>query len=87
GVIERKHYDVQESLLKAANGDEHHWSPSAHTVFWAEQVTHRRSTGASPYFLSHGVHPLLPLDVEEATFLLPPPTSVLTTTDLLARRA
>ncbi|KAJ3978542.1 hypothetical protein F5890DRAFT_1422530, partial [Lentinula detonsa] len=43
--------------------------------------------GASPYFLSHGVHPLLPLDVEEATFLLPPPTSVLTTTDLLARRA
>ncbi|KAJ3978467.1 hypothetical protein F5890DRAFT_1371709, partial [Lentinula detonsa] len=87
GVIERKHYDVCKSLLKAANGDEHHWPPTAHSVFWAEHVTHCRSTGASPYFLSHGVHPLLPLNVEEATFLLPPPDSVLTTTDLLARHA
>ncbi|KAJ3884455.1 hypothetical protein GG344DRAFT_34257, partial [Lentinula edodes] len=43
--------------------------------------------GASPYFLSHGCHPLLPLDIEEATYLLPPPDSVLSTEDLLSRRA
>ena len=32
-------------------------------------------------------NPLTPLDIIEATYLLPPPTSVLSTTDLIARRA
>lgn len=87
GVIERKHYDVRKSLIKAAKGDANSWSPTTHSVYWAERVTARRSTGASPYFLSHGCHPLLPLDIEEATYLLSPPESVLSTEDLLSRRA
>lgn len=56
-------------------------------MFWAERVTVRRSVGSSPYFLAHGVLPTLPIDLEEATYLLPPPDSVLSTTDLLAQRA
>lgn len=87
GVIERKHYNVRESLIKAADRDLSKWSPVAHSVFWAERVTVRCSVGSSPYFLAHGVLPTLPIDLEEATYLLPPPNSVLTTTDLLARRA
>jgi len=87
GVIERKHYDVRESLIKAADGDSSKWSPSAHSIFWDERVTVCHSLGASPYFLAHGVHPTLPIDLEEATYLIPPPNSTLSTTDLIARRA
>jgi hypothetical protein len=43
--------------------------------------------GCSPYFAATGTHPLLPIDIAEANYLLPPPDSVLSTTDLVARRA
>jgi hypothetical protein len=43
--------------------------------------------GCSPYFAATGTHPLIPLDITEATYLQPPPDSVLSTTDLLTRRA
>jgi hypothetical protein len=43
--------------------------------------------GISPYFALIGTHPLIPLDIIEATYLLPPLTSILSTTDLIARQA
>ena len=43
--------------------------------------------GCSPYFVVTGTHPLIPLDIVEANYLLPPPGSMLSTTDLIARRA
>ncbi|KIM85896.1 hypothetical protein PILCRDRAFT_5010 [Piloderma croceum F 1598] len=43
--------------------------------------------GCSPYFAATGTHPILPLDIAEATYLLPPPTLTLSTTDLIAIRA
>jgi hypothetical protein len=43
--------------------------------------------GCSPYFAATGTHPLLPIDIAEANYLLPPPDSILSTTDLIARRA
>ena len=43
--------------------------------------------GCSPYFATTGTHPLLPLDIAEATYLLPPPDTPLSSTDLIARRA
>jgi hypothetical protein len=43
--------------------------------------------GCSPYFAATGTHPILPLDIAEATYLLPPPTSTLSTTDLIVARA
>ena len=43
--------------------------------------------GCSPYFAATGTHPILPLDIAEATYLVPPPTSALSTTDLIAARA
>lgn len=42
-----------------------------------------RSIGSSPYFLAHRIHPTLPMDLEEATYLVPPPDSVLSTLDLM----
>jgi hypothetical protein len=43
--------------------------------------------GCSPYFAVTGAHPILPFDISEATSLQPPPTSILSSTDLVARRA
>ena len=43
--------------------------------------------GCSPYFAVTGTHPILPLDIAEATYLVPPPTSTVSTTDLIASRA
>jgi hypothetical protein len=37
----------------------------------------------SPYFAVTGTHPILPLDIAEATYLIPLPDSPLSTTDLI----
>ena len=87
GIVERAHFDVRQSLYKASSGDQSKWAKSIHTVFWAERVTVRRRMGVSPYFAVTGTHPLLPLDIVEATYLLPPPNAFLSTADLIARRA
>jgi hypothetical protein len=56
-------------------------------VFWAERITTRRDTGHSLFWLAHGVEPLLPFNIEEATHLINPITGQLSTEDLLAVRA
>jgi hypothetical protein len=84
GLVERPHFDVRQSLYKAADGQQNRWSRVGFTVFWAERITVRRRMGCSPYFAVTGSHPLIPLDITEATYLQPPPDSVLSTTDLIA---
>lgn len=87
GPIERRHYDVREALIKAADGDESKWPDVAPSVFWAERVTIQKSTGYSPFYLAHGVEPLLPFDLAEATYLAPKIDSLLSTEELIAQRA
>jgi hypothetical protein len=87
GLVERSHFDVRQALFKAANGEAAKWSSVAYSVFWADRVTVRKRMGCSPYFAATGTHPLLPLDITEASYLLPPPESLLSTTDLIANRA
>src|ERR1700677_3939466 len=87
GMVERSHFDVRQSLFKATNGDEKRWSLVTHSVFWAEYVTVQKHMRCSPYFAVTGTHPVLPFDISEATYLQPASTSVLSTTDLIARRA
>ena len=87
GLVERAHFDVRQSLVKACDGEPNKWSTTAYSVFWAERVTVRRRMGCSPYFAATGTHPLLPFDIAEANYLLPPPDSTLSTTDLITRRA
>jgi len=67
GPVERRHFDVCESLVKAAEGIEHHWTIVAPSVFWAERVSIQESIGYSPYFLAHGVEPLFPFDCKGTT--------------------
>src|ERR1700761_1356784 len=87
GIVERSHFDVQQALFKAADGDQNRWSQVVHSVFWSERVTPRKRMGCSPFFAPTGAQPLLPFDILEANYLLPPPDSILSTTDLIARRA
>ena len=87
GIVERPHFDVRQALFKAVDGDQSKWNRAAPFVFWADRITVRRRMGCSPYFAATGTHPLLPLDIAEATYLLPPPAATLSTTDLIVRRA
>jgi hypothetical protein len=87
GTVERSHFDVRQSLFKVVDGDQKRWSLGVYSVFWAERVTPRKRMGCSPYFAITGAHPILPFDIAEATYLQPPPTSVMSTTDLISRRA
>jgi hypothetical protein len=75
GVVEQHHYDVREAIVKSILGGEVFWPLTAHSVFWAERVTILKATGLSPYFMIHGVEPLFPFDLSEATFLVPTPDS------------
>jgi hypothetical protein len=87
GLVERSHFDVRQALFKACDGEENKWSSVAYSVFWAERVTVRRRMGCSPYFATTGTQPLLPFDISEANYLLPPPDTILSTTELISRRA
>src|SRR5271168_4407940 len=87
GLVERSHFEVREALFKACDGNESKWSTTASSVFWAERVTIRRRMGCSPYFAATGTHPLLPVDIAEADYLLPAPDSPISSTELIIRRA
>jgi hypothetical protein len=43
--------------------------------------------GCSPYFTITGAHPVLPFDMAKATYLQPPPTSIMSSTDLISHQA
>ena len=87
GIIESKHYDLQEALMKTCGGKENQWLQAIPSVLWAERVTIRKATGLSPFYMAHGVHPVLPLDIVEATYLCPGQNFGISTTDLIAIRA
>jgi len=87
GLVECKHFDVWESLMKACNNDHSKWVGVAPSVFWADCVTIRRLTGYSPFFMAHGVEVVLPFDIAEATYLLPPLDAPASTKDLIAHHA
>ncbi|KAJ8483236.1 hypothetical protein ONZ45_g14668 [Pleurotus djamor] len=87
GIIERQHFPVREALSKACNGDEKKWVSVAPSVFWAERVSIVKATGFSPYYMVHGVEPTLPFNIHEATYLVPLPSTQLSTAELIAHRA
>ena len=86
-IVERSRFDIRQALFKASNGSETKWSQATQSIFWSERVMPRKRMGCSPYFAVTETHPLLPFDIIEANYLLPPPDSLLSTTDLVARQA
>ncbi len=86
GIVERRHRNVREAIMKTVKDSPAQWPSVAHTIFWAECVTVQKSTGHTPYFLVHGTEPLFPFHIAEAMFLLPPLDRPIETSDLLALR-
>ena len=70
GVVERGHYIIREAIVKSCQGKIKDWPNKVPLAFFADKITTSRVTGFSPYYLLHGVHPVLPIDLFEATFLV-----------------
>ena len=70
GVVKRGHYNIREALIKLCGGDLSQWPLMVPAATFADRITVRRATGFSPYFLLHGVHPLMPGDLSDATFMV-----------------
>jgi hypothetical protein len=56
-------------------------------VFWADRVTTHKSTGHSPFYMAHGIEPMLPFDITLAMFLVPNLADKLPTANLITTRA
>ena len=87
GIVERQHRTIRESLIKACQDNISKWPDFAPLIFWADRATTRKSTGHSPFYMAHGIEPILPFDLTLATFLVPDLCAPLSTADLLATRA
>src|SRR5579871_458017 len=68
GVVERGHFIIREAKVKSCEGNINQWPSKVHHAFFADKCIVRKSTGFSPYYLLHGVDPVLPFDFTEATF-------------------
>jgi hypothetical protein len=87
GKAERMHWDMRISLAKATENDLSKWWWYLPIVRWADRITIRKGLGCSPYFIVTGAHPITPLDIVEATWLVKLPNRVLTTEELIGYRA
>ena len=88
GRIERPHWDVTQMLSKCCGPQNlSKWYWFFWQVLWADRITVRKRFGCSPFFMVTGAHPILPLDVQEATWLVKLPDRVLTTEELIGYRA
>lgn len=87
GKVERGHWDIRQSLFKVCRGDPERWPAYLHEVLWAERITVKRSIGTSPFYAVTGCEPILPLDLEEVTWLVDTPDKIISHSDLVAYRA
>lgn len=87
GAIERPHWDVRQMLYKATDGNVSKWFWFLAHVIWADRITIRRRLGCSPFYAVTGANPILPLDIQEATWLVKLPGRVLTTEEKIGYRA
>jgi transposase InsO family protein len=90
GVVERGHYILREALIrsckKGKDGRPLDWPSHIATAVFADRVTINKVTGYSPYYLLHGVDPVLPFDLAEATFMVDGYRTGMSTEELLALR-
>ena len=83
GVVEHGHFTIQEVLVKMCGGEISKWPTLLPAVLFADWITVQQATGFSPYYLLHGVNPILPCNLAEVTFMIPQPKEHLTDSKLL----
>jgi hypothetical protein len=82
-IIQHCHLDVQEALMTVYDREERKWPTAMHAIFWAKQITTHKALRHSIYYIAHGIKPLLPFDLSEAIYMVPP-HSAMSTTKLIA---
>lgn len=87
GKVERGHWDIRQSLFKVCRGNPERWPEYLHEVLWAERITIKRSIGTSPFQAVTGCEPIMPMDLEELTWLVDSPDRLVSHSDLIAFRA
>ena len=88
GKVERPHWDLRQMLAKACGKDHlHKWAKFLTFVLWADRISIRKGLGCSPFFLVTGAQPLIPLDIQEATWAITVTDKLLTTEELIGYRA
>lgn len=85
GVVERGHYIIREAIFRSCKRARD-WPTKVRAAVFADRVTVTKSTGFSPFYILHGVHPVLPVDLADSTFLVNGFTSGMSSVDLLALR-
>jgi hypothetical protein len=85
GVVERGHFVIREAIMKSVLHRKD-WPTQVPITFFADRVTVSKVTGFSAYFLLHGIHPVLPFDLADTTFLVEGFKSGMSSVDLLALR-
>ena len=73
--------------MKTAESSISLWPDVVDMVVWVERVTIQKSIGMSPYYIVHGVEPLLPFDLAEAIYMSPELGDGVSTMELVAIRA
>ena len=87
GKVEHMHWDTRQGLYKLSRGNPLQWFYFYPLIKWADRMTVRKVTGCSPFYFVTGAHPVFPLDIVEATWLVEPPKKPLSRDELLAYRA
>jgi len=88
GRIERPHWNIIQMLTKCCGPRNHaKWYWFFWQVLWADRITIRKCFGCSPFFMVTGAHLILPLDVQEATWLVKLPDCILMTEELIGYHA
>lgn len=86
GVVEQGHYVLREALIKECDGDIARWPYLLPHAAFTDRITVSRVTGISPFYALHGVEPVLPLDLTEATFMVEGFKQGMSSIDLFALR-
>ena len=86
GVVERGHFNIREALVKLSKDDISQWPLMVEAACFTDRITIRRATGFSPFYLLHGVHPFLPCDLTDATFMVTNFKPNMTDAELIAAR-
>ena len=87
GMIERGHRPIVDALSKMTDGGLGNWVENLPAVLWADRSTVKSTTGLSPYYVTCGSEPVLPIELEVPTWRILPWSEVHTTAELLAMRA
>jgi hypothetical protein len=84
GVVERGHFVLCGGIIKACQDNVADWPDFVPHAFFADKIMPRRATGASSFYLLHGIQPILPFDLTEVSFLVEGFHANMSPTELLA---